>query len=59
MRLVYIILRIKILGEIIIASNNEEDLKIYKDNPNYNPNPTEPKSNDLKIWLTLNNSIGK
>lgn len=58
-KLDYIILKTKIHGEIIMASENEEDLKIYKDNPDYNPNPLESQNNNLQTWKNLQNTIGK
>lgn len=47
----------KILGEIISASRNEEDLKFYKDHPDYNPNPLIQRSTNLNDFLYVGEEI--
>lgn len=37
--------------EIISASYNEHDLDFYKEHPDYNPNPLEPKNKTLKDYI--------
>jgi len=38
-------------NEIITASQNEEDLKFYEENPEYNPNPLATKRTDLSSYI--------
>lgn len=41
-------------NEIIAASTNEEDLEIYKKDPDYNPNPLAQKTTDLNSFVDYN-----
>lgn len=43
----------EVTGEIISASPNEDELDFYKDNPEYNPNPLQEKTNSLKDYANL------
>ena len=38
-------------NEIISASQNEEDLKFYEENLDYDPNPLAPKSTDIEDFI--------
>lgn len=38
-------------GEIIYASRNKEELQVYVDNPDYNPNPLAPKKTTLEEYM--------
>ena len=37
-------------GEIIGASRDEEDLKFYEENPDYNPNPLQTRPTDIEDY---------
>ena len=41
-------------GEIRSASKNKEDLKIYIDNPNYDPDPLSSNPTDLQEYIMMN-----
>ena len=43
----------EVTGEIISASQNEDELEFYKDNPEYNPNPLQEKANSLEDYANL------
>lgn len=43
----------EVTGEIISASQNEDELDFYKDNPEYNPNPLQEKTNSLEDYANL------
>lgn len=43
----------EVTGEIISASQNEDELDFYKDNPEYNPNPSQEKMNSLEDYANL------
>lgn len=43
----------EVTGEIISASQNEDELEFYKDNPEYNPNPLQEKTNSLEDYANL------
>lgn len=44
----------ELTGEIIYASQDENDsrLKFYTKHPDYNPNPLQPRSSNLKDFIT-------
>lgn len=44
-------------GEIIGASQNEEDLEFYKENPDYNPNPLAPRSTSLQDFVSYGSDM--
>lgn len=41
-------------GEIIHASQNEDDLDFYREHPDYNPNPLAPRSDNLRDFVDIN-----
>lgn len=43
----------KRLGEIIIASYDEDDLDFYKEHPDFNPNPLIQRSTDLNDFVNI------
>ena len=42
--------RNKKTGEIIGASRDEEDLRFYEENPDYNPNPLQTRPTDIEDY---------
>ena len=38
-------------GEIRAVSSNKDDLKFYKENPDYNPNPLAERETDIKNFV--------
>lgn len=41
-------------GEIIHASQSEDDLDFYREHPDYNPNPLAPRSDNLRDFVDIN-----
>ena len=39
--------------EIMYASRNKEELQVYVDNPDYNPNPLAPKKTTLEEYMYM------
>ena len=42
-------------GEIIGASRDEDDLKFYEENPDYNPNPLQTRSTNIEDYIYFDN----
>ena len=40
-------------NEIVSASESEEGLLIYKEHPDYNPNPLAPRSDNLRDFVDI------
>ena len=46
-------------GEIIGFSQDEADLDFYKENPDYNPNPLQPRSKDINDYIYSMNKVAE